>query len=303
MRVLVTGGTGFIGSLLTRKLAAAGHEVTILTRSARSREAAPVAGFRYLQGDPTTPGPWQDAVAESDAVYNLAGKSIFERWTSEIKARIRGSRITTTRNVVEGLARHTASRPVLISASAVGYYGFRGDEILDESGRPGSDFLSELSQDWEKEAMRANESGARVVIARFGIVMGEGGGALGQMVPIFKKYVGGPLGKGTQWFSWIHREDLVDALLFALERSDLSGPVNCTSPNPVRNKELAHALGEALGRPAVVPTPGFMVKLALGEFGSVLLEGQRVIPRKLLDAGFRFTFPHLKEALEDILKE
>jgi len=301
MRIFITGGTGFIGSFLTRKLTEEGHEVTILTRSASKEESA--AGVRYVGGDPTEPGPWQKIVAESDAVFNLAGKSIFERWNSEVKAQIRRSRILTTRNVVDGLAARKASQAVLISASAVGYYGFRGDEELDENAKPGKDFLSELSQDWEGEAERAREFGVRVAITRFGIVMGKGGGALSQMVPVFKKYVGGPLGKGTQWFSWIHEEDLIAALMFAFERSDLSGPVNCTAPNPVRNEELAKTLGETLNRPAVVPTPAFMVKLALGEFGSVLLKGQRVIPRKLLDAGFEFRFPLLKAALENILRD
>jgi len=189
-----------------------------------------------------------------------------------------------------------------ISTSAVGYYGFRGDEELTEESSPGKDFLAQLAVDWEKEALRAKDRGVRVVLTRFGIVLGEEGGALGQMIPLFKKDLGGPLGSGKQWFSWIHREDLIRAMLFLFEHTEISGPVNLTAPNPVRNKDLAAAIGKAMRRPAFMRVPGFMLRLALGEFGSVLLEGQRVIPQRLLQSGFQFQYARIDEALAKIVE-
>jgi uncharacterized protein (TIGR01777 family) len=184
----------------------------------------------------------------------------------------------------------------------VGYYGFHGDEALDEAGYPGHDFLAELATDWEASAREAEAHGARVVLCRFGIVLGRRGGALGQMLPFFRKYMGSPLGHGKQWFSWIHEADLVKIPLFLIEKKDLTGPVNCTAPHPVTNRELTRVLGEVLDRPTFLPpVPGFVIKLIMGEFGSVLLKGQRVLPGRLLEAGFQFQFPHLREALQDLL--
>jgi uncharacterized protein (TIGR01777 family) len=190
----------------------------------------------------------------------------------------------------------------LFSTSAVGYYGFQGDELLTEESPPGKDFLAQLAQDWEKEAFRAGGKGCRVVITRFGNVLGEKGGALSQMIPLFGKYLGGPIGSGNQWFSWIQIEDLTRAFLFLLDHPEISGPVNLTSPNPVRNRILAKALGRAMCRPSFLPAPGFMLKLILGEFGSVLLEGQRVIPQKLIKSGFQFRYPEIDQALRRALQ-
>ncbi|HQH17842.1 MAG TPA: TIGR01777 family oxidoreductase, partial [Smithella sp.] len=187
------------------------------------------------------------------------------------------------------------------STSAVGYYGFHQDEELTESSPAGTDFLARLARDWESEAMNAQTKGARVVITRFGIVLGKDGGALGQMIPLFKFFLGGPLGSGRQWFSWVHMQDLVEAFIFLLGKKEISGPVNLCSPEPVRNKELGSAIGRVLHRPSFMPAPGFMIKLILGEFGSVLLEGQRVIPEKLLDAGYQFRYPGIDEALKNIV--
>jgi hypothetical protein len=190
---------------------------------------------------------------------------------------------------------------MLCSTSAVGYYGFRGDEEITEEGASGDDFLASVCVDWENEAEKAADKGARVAITRFGIVLGKTGGALGQMIPAFKKFVGGPLGSGTQWFSWIHMEDLLNAFIFVLENHAISGPVNFCSPNPVRNRDLAKALGQVLKRPSFLTTPGFMLRLVLGEFGSVLLEGQRAVPAKLLKHGFLFQYPDITEALNEVV--
>ncbi|HMK52890.1 MAG TPA: TIGR01777 family oxidoreductase, partial [Thermodesulfobacteriota bacterium] len=244
---------------------------------------------------------WQEAIKTHDAVINLAGASIFSKWTEEHKKAIRESRVNTTRNIVEGMPSHPERPFTLFSTSAVGYYGFCADEERTEESPPGNDFLARTAVEWEGEALKAREKGARVVITRFGIVMGEKGGALSQMIPLFKKYIGGPIGSGKQWFSWVHIKDLVEAFVFLIKHPEISGPVNVCSPNPVRNRDLAKALGKALHRPSFFPAPGFMVKLVLGEFGSVILEGQRVIPKRLLENGFVFRYPDIGKALQGIL--
>jgi uncharacterized protein len=300
MKFFITGGTGFVGKGLTQRFIEAGHEVTLLTRSLRKFGFHPPE-ISLVEGDPTRKGEWQKFVQEHDVVINLAGASIFSRWTAEMKRVLRESRILTTRNLVETLDGSRVK--TFFSASAVGYYGFHEDEELTELSTSGRDFLAQLAFDWEKEARKAEGYGIRVVLTRFGIVLGEEGGALGQMIPMFKRYLGGPLGGGRQWFSWIHREDLTQAFLFLLEKRETSGPVNFTAPNPVRNRDLAAALGKVLNRPARMPAPGFVLRLVLGEFGSVLLKGQKVIPQKLLQSGFPFRHPTITEALEEILKK
>jgi len=302
MKILITGGTGFVGTQLTSRLIQDGHEVTILSRSAKRSGEVP-RGISYLQGDPTQKGPWQEAIKNHDGVINLAGASIFAKWTEEYKKAIRESRVSTTRNIVEGIPSHPQKPFTLFSTSAVGYYGFCGDEELTEESPHGEDFLARMAVEWEGEALKAKERGARVVITRFGIVMGEKGGALSQMIPLFKKYIGGPIGSGKQWFSWVHIKDLSEAFAFLLKHPEISGPVNVCAPNPVRNKDLAKALGKVLHRPSFVPAPGFMVKLVLGEFGSVILEGQRVIPKRLLESGFAFQYSDIDKALQGIVGE
>jgi len=300
MKILLTGGTGFVGTQLTSRLAEDGNEVTILTRSEKRPEKGP-AGVYHLQGDPTQKGPWQEAIKSHDAIINLAGASIFSKWTEEHKKAIRESRVRTTQNIVEGIPPHPQKKMILFSTSAVGYYGFCGDEERIEDSPPGNDFLARIAVEWEGEALKAKEKGARVVITRFGIVIGEKGGALSQMIPLFKKYLGGPIGSGKQWFSWVHIKDLAEAFVFLMNRPEISGPVNVCSPNPVRNRDLAKALGKALHRPSFIPAPGFMVKWVLGEFGSVILEGQRVIPRRLLENGFVFQHADIEKALQGIV--
>jgi uncharacterized protein (TIGR01777 family) len=300
VKILITGGTGFVGTRLTSRLIQDGNDVTVLTRSARG-PGEEAAGISYLQGDPSRQGPWQEAVKDHDAVVNLAGASIFSKWTDEQKRAIRESRVSTTRNIVEGISSHPEKRTLLFSASAVGYYGFCGDEELIEASPPGSDFLARVAVEWEGEAVKGARKGARVVIGRFGIILGERGGAFSQMIRLFKNYVGGPIGSGKQWFSWIHINDIARAFEFVLEHPEISGPVNMCSPHPVRNRDLAKALGKALHRPSFLAAPGFMVKLVLGEFGSVILEGQRVVPERLLTRGFSFRYPDIENALRNIL--
>ncbi|MFH1057844.1 MAG: TIGR01777 family oxidoreductase [Pseudomonadota bacterium] len=301
MDIFVTGGSGFVGRALCAGLRDQGHQVTVLTRSAQAAAALP-AGVGSCLGDPTLPGPWQGEAARPRGFFNLAGASIFHRWTADYKRLILDSRLKTTRHLVQAIGmRQTGDQAVLVSASAVGYYGFRGDEELDESSPAGEDFLASVCRAWEHEAQGAEAFGARVVRARFGIVLGESGGALEKMLPLFRLGLGGPLGSGRQWFSWVHRRDLAAALLSCLADARLTGPVNCTAPHPVTNRTLAQAMGRALGRPAFLPAPGFAIRLALGELGSVLLNGQRVLPRTLLAAGFAFSQPDLAGALADIL--
>lgn len=300
MRILMTGGTGFIGTSLAARLAQDGHAITVLVRSGEQARGG-MPGVSFVEGDPTRRGGWQEIIGRHDAAVNLAGASIFTKWTPEQKKVIRESRLTTTRHLVEGI-RVAPERPfTLFSTSAVGYYGFHEDEILTEDAPPGNDFLATLAVDWEREALRAREKGARVVVTRFGIVLGRNGGAVGQMIPLFRNFVGGPIGSGRQWFSWVHMKDLTEVFAFLLNHPDIDGPVNVCAPNPVRNKDLARALGKALHRPSFLPAPAFMIRLVLGEFGSVILKGQRVVPRRLTGSGFAFTYPTIEQALASIV--
>lgn len=301
MKIFLTGGTGFVGTFLSRQLAVAGHTVTILTRQANP-PAAPQDNIRFITGDPKETGPWMAEVAQHDWVINLAGSSIFSKWTGDAKKMLYDSRVLTTRNLVAALAAGDR-RQLFCSTSAPGYYGPRGDEELIEASPPGTDFLAGLARDWEAEALKAQELGVRTVITRFGIVLGKGGGMLGELVPVFKKFVGGPVGSGEQWLSFIHQEDLARAYLFLPEHPDLTGPVNFTSPNPVRNRDFAQALGKALGRPSFMPAPAFMMRLVLGELAEVVLTGQKILPQRLLEAGFQFLYPTIDQALKNLLAE
>jgi uncharacterized protein (TIGR01777 family) len=303
MKIFITGGSGFVGSFLTKKLVEKGHAVTILTRKIKPGRTLP-DGAAFAEGDPTKPGAWQGNVAGHDAVINLAGASIFSRWTKGYKKEIYNSRIPTTNNLVEALKGRKGKETHLLSTSAIGYYGFHGDEELGEDDKAGADFLANLAVSWESAALKAKEYGVRVVLCRFGVVLGKNGGALAQLLPIFKWYLGAPLGSGKQWFSWIHEQDLANIFLFLLEHKEVEGPVNCSAPQPVRNKEMTKILGKALNKPTFFPpVPGFALKLMQGEFANVLVKGQRVIPKKLSDYGYQFEFSTLKEALGDLLRE
>ena len=301
MKIFMTGGTGFVGTYLAGQLIREGHKVTILTPSLTGAELK-MEGLTYLAGNPTIKGPWQDSVRAYDVIINLAGASIFSRWTEAQKKILLSSRIDTTRHLVEALP-NDSNHIIFFSTSAVGYYGFHEDEELTESSPAGDDFLAHLARDWEVEALRAQTKGARVILTRFGIVLGKNGGALGQMIPLFKYFIGGPLGSGRQWFSWVHMADLAQAFIFLLAHKEISGAINLCSPNPVRNKDLGKAIGKVLHRPSFLPAPGFMIELILGEFGSVLLRGQRVIPRRLLDASFKFRYPDIEAALKSVIED
>jgi uncharacterized protein (TIGR01777 family) len=297
MKVLMTGASGFVGNHLSRHLLAKGWAVTGTGTSRQS----PLPGedrFTWLNADTTTPGDWQTAAATADVIVNLAGRTIFKRWSKAYKQQMLDSRILTTRNLVAALPPD--SRTIFLSTSAVGYYGSRGEEILTETSTPGADFLADLSLDWEKEALAAGAKGARVALMRFGIVLAAGGGALGKMVPAFRMFAGGPVGDGRHWFPWIHMADLVGAIELLINRKDLDGPFNLVSPNPQRNGDFAKTLGKVLGRPAVLPAPAFMLRLMLGEMGGTLLSSQRAVPERLQQAGFDFQFPDAAGALTDL---
>jgi uncharacterized protein (TIGR01777 family) len=300
MKILIIGASGFVGSRLTQDLLESGNAVTGVARSA-PKTATTHPNHRFIAADTTRPAEWMKALAEADAVVNLAGRSIFQRWTDTTKQEMRDSRILTTRHVVQGLP---AGKPVvLVSASGVGYYGNRGDDVLTEDTPAGDDFLARLSVDWEREALAASAKGARVVLARLGVVLGKGGGAMSRMIPAFKFFVGGPIGSGRQWFPWIHLQDLSAAILFLLERPEISGPVNLCAPDPVTNRDLAAALGRALHRPACMPAPAFMVRMALGEFAAVLLGSQRAVPKKLLQHHFSFRHPDILSAVQAVVHD
>jgi len=303
MKVFITGGTGFVGSHLTKQLVQKGFHVTVLTRSDSTARLFPES-VRLIQGDPSQPGSWQDKLSESAAVINLAGASIFQRWNAKSKRIIRESRIATTRNIVTAIAQRKEDNIDLINASAVGFYGHSGEEPCDENHPPGSDFLASVTREWETEALKAHEYGARVVLCRFGIVLGSKEGAMGKMLPFFRWGMGARLGSGCQWFSWIHQEDISRIFPFVLENKDIRGALNCTAPHPVQNKYFTKALAKAVKRPLVIPLlPGFLLKIALGEFSETLLKGQKVIPKILMGKGFSFQFPDVESALHDLAKE
>jgi hypothetical protein len=298
MHVFITGGLGFVGRHLSQTLLDEGHTVTASGRT-RNPRGIDHPEFHYLSADTTREGAWQETAQKVDAAVNLAGVSIFNYWTESHKQKMVDSRILTTRNLVGALTAGTAK--VLCSASAVGYYGHRGDGELTEAHPPGDDFLARLAVDWEKEARAAETQGVRVTLARFGIVLDRDGGAMEKMLPAFRLFVGGPLGDGRQWFPWIHRQDLVDAMMFCLTGDEVRGPVNFCAPEPVRNETLAKTLGDVLNRPAIMRVPGFVIRKALGDLGDALLSSQRAVPERLQQLGFRFNYPDLRSALEDIV--
>jgi uncharacterized protein (TIGR01777 family) len=300
MKILITGGSGFVGSNLTDFLLNRGHRVIAIGRS-EPQNAVDRANYHFVAADTTCKGPWQKELTDADAVVNLAGATIFRRWTKKYKKQIYDSRILTTRNVVEALP--SDSNLTLCSASGAGYYGSRRDDILKEDEKAGNDFLAGVSVDWEQEALLASAKGVRVAIMRFGVILGKNGGAMSKLIPAFKMFVGGPLGDGNQWFPWLHLDDLMSAIEFVLDHQEVSGPLNFCGPNPVRNRELARALGEVLGRPSFMPAPAFMIRLAAGEFGDVFLGSQRTLPDKLLNHGYSFKYPEIKGAIEAIVAQ
>jgi len=295
MKIAVTGATGLIGAALCERLRQEGNDVLVITRRENSSSPFTVVHWNPERGELDT-----RSLEGVDAVVHLAGETIAERWTREKKERIRTSRVAGTRFLVDGLKRLSKRPSVLIGSSAVGFYGNRGDEELDEGSPPGTGFLPEICQAWEAEVARASELGMRAVRLRTGIVLSTKGGALAKMLLPFKLGLGGPVGSGSQWMSWIHIDDVVGGYHFALHHSDLSGAANLTAPQPVRNADFTRALGRALGRPAFLPAPGFALKLIFGEMAQdLLLDGQRVLPRRLESAGYQFQHTGVDDALAD----
>jgi hypothetical protein len=305
MRVFVTGGTGLVGTRLVRQLTARKDEVVLLTRRPGAARDRFGTGVEVVEGDPTKAGGWMEAVDRCDAVINLAGENIFnKRWRQRFRELLHSSRVEGTANVVAALARRPhrddGSPKVLVNASAIGYYGVHGDEEITEESPPGNDFLASICIEWEKKANEGQALGLRVALVRVGIVLDREGGALAKMLTPFKLFVGGPVGSGRQWMSWIHHEDMVGLFLLGLDHSQATGPINGTAPNPVTNKQFAKALGKAMHRPSFFKTPGFMLRLTLGKVAEVITTGQRVLPKKALQLGYQFRFPELDAALADI---
>ncbi len=299
MKIFVTGGTGFVGTYLVPYLERNGHQITLLVRPGAQRQRLLPEGAEIVEGDPMQVGPWWDAVGDCAAAINLVGESIQGRWTHTKKDQIRQSRMVPLRHLVKALPREQPF--TLVSASAVGYYGDTGDREVEESAPAGNDFLAELAETWEDRAESARNAQTRVFTTRFGLVLGARGGALGEMMKAMRRFMGGILGSGNQWVSWIHQEDLARAMLFLLENAKADGPYNFSSPNPVRQAEIARTLSRLLHRPAGIPTPGAAVRFALGGFADAVLFSQRMVPRRLLDGGFEFRHPTLPEALQEIL--
>jgi uncharacterized protein len=299
MHVVVSGGTGFIGTRLTSALVARGHGVTVLTRDAsRSRDELhpKIAVVSWAPG-----ASWEGVVDGADAIVNLAGTNLATRWTKAAKDRIVKSRLGALERLHAAVENAKTRPAVLASASAVGYYGPHGDEELTEEAAPGSGFLATTCVEWEAAARRFTDLGLRVVNPRIGVVLGAEGGALPKMLLPFKAGLGGPVGSGKQWMSWIHADDLVALVIDVLEKPAASGPVNATAPNPARNEDFSKTLGRVLHRPVLMKVPAPALKLLLGEMSSVLLEGQRVLPKRAQELGFQFRHTELDEALRDVL--
>ncbi len=300
MNILITGASGFVGTHLTRFFIQNGDSV-VGVDAEPTTEFAERHNYRFIGADTTRPGAWQEAILDADIIINLAGRNIFNYWTERYKEAIHDSRILTTRRVVEAINRDRET--VLCNASAVGYYGNGGDTVLREDSDSGDDFLAEVCREWEAEAAAAEARGARVVMTRFGLVMGSGGGALSKMIPAFKFYVGGPLGSGKHWMPWIHIDDLARAMAFVVQDKEIQGPINFCAPEPVQNAQFSRTLGKVLHRPAFLRIPEFAVKTLLSELGETMLSSQRAVPDRLIRSGFTFDYPDIQTALEQILNE
>ena len=306
MKVAITGATGFVGTRLVEQLRAEGHQMLVFTRNPeRAQRIFPRSAYPSLEivgYTPTESGSWQRALAGCDGVVNLAGASIAEgRWTPQRKQEIINSRVRGTEKLVEAIFQADPKPSVLVNSSAVGYYGTSETATFDETSPPGDDFLAQVCQAWESAAEKVKEAGTRLVIVRTGIVLGMGG-ALGKMLTPFKLFAGGPLGSGRQWFSWIHRDDLVKLMIFSLTHPEVEGVVNGTAPNPVRMGQLCNTLGEVLNRPSWLPVPDFALETLLGDSAKLVLEGQQVIPKRTVSYNFDYQYPTVKPALENIVR-
>ncbi len=299
MKIVVSGGTGFIGRALVAELCGAGHQVVVLARKPGSPS---FPNEQRVEWNARSAGPWRQHLRDAQAVVNLAGEPIAEkRWTSARKRQLLDSRLSATRCLVDGLMAEATRPPVLISASGIGYYGVGGARALGEEAPLGQGFLADLSARWEAEAQRAAQAGARVVLLRIGMVLERDGGALAKMLLPFRLYAGGPVLPGTQWVSWIHRQDLIGLILWALATPSVAGPVNAVAPEAVTMKTFCEVLGRVLHRPSWLPVPELALKVALGELGTLLTTGQRVEPTKAQAGGYQFVYPTLEAALQAIV--
>ena len=306
MKIAITGATGFVGSRLVERLISQGHKLVVLSRSVqRAQKVFPATAFKNLEivgYTSTVSGDWQNAINGCDAVVNLAGEPIAEgRWTPERKEIILNSRKLGTQKIVEAIGNADSKPTVLVNASAIGYYGTSQTAIFDETSSAGNDFLAQVTTEWESEAEKVKDLGVRLVVLRFGIVLGMGG-ALGKMITPFKLFAGGPLGDGQQWFSWIHVDDVVGLILQALNNSQMKGIYNATAPEPVRMSQFCDTMGKVMNRPSWLPVPGFALEALLGEAATVVLQGQQVLPKRTLESGFEYKYRKLQSALEGILK-
>ena len=302
MNIILAGGTGLIGKELLNQLIEKKHTVTLLKRNSKDI-SSPSPFMRVEIWDGKNLGNWVTAFDDADAVINLSGEPIAaKRWTSSQKEKILSSRIDSTRAIVSAIKESKKKPTVLVNASAVGYYGNVESGDVTELHEKGKGFLADVCARWEDEALQAEQLGVRVALLRTGIVLGKDEGALKKMLPPFQFFVGGPLGSGKQWFPWIHVEDEIQIILFALENKNISGAINLSSPTPVTNKEFSSLLAKAIHRPSLFPVPSFVLRMMLGEMSEMLLGGQKIIPQKLLQNGYKFLFPQLEESLKDILK-
>lgn len=306
MKVAIAGATGFVGSRLVERLHSEGHSVLVLARdSERARRIFPASAYPNLEivgYSPSESGDWQHSIGGCDGVVNLAGVPIAEeRWTAARQQAILDSRKLTTAKLVEAIANANPKPSVLVSASAIGYYGTSETAEFEENSPGGDDFLAAVCKEWESAAEKVKNTGTRLVILRLGIVLGMGG-ALAKMLPPFRLFAGGPIGTGKQWFSWIHRDDVVNLILYALQNPQVEGVLNATAPHPVRMNELCQILGEVLQRPSWLPVPSFALELLLGDGAKVVLEGQQVLPKRTLLSGFQYEYPQLRAAIEEIVK-
>ena len=298
MKVLITGGRGFVGKNLTKVLLDKGFQVVSISRAASFNEIQH-ENFRYISANTIEPGSWQDELKDTDVVINLAGANIFRYWTQKYKRQMYDSRIYTTRNLVDALPKER--KITFISTSAVGFYGDRGEDTLNETEPVGDDYLAKICEDWEAEAFKAKSDNVRVLIARFGVVAEKSGGAMKMMIPPFKFFVGGPLANGQQWFPWIHLTDLMNAIVFLMDNSTAQGIFNFCAPNSIRNKDMSRTIGKLLKRPSFFVVPRFAINLALGELGSLVLNSQRAVPENLQKLGFEFQYQDFETAMVDIL--
>jgi uncharacterized protein (TIGR01777 family) len=299
MKLVIAGASGFIGSMLVERLWQRGDALVLLSRKPRSPAAAP--NTKWLVWGLGESGGWEESIDGADGIVNLAGEGIAEkRWTERQKEIIRSSRIDSTCALVRAIAKAKAKPKFLINASAVGYYGARGDETLTEESAPGKDYLARVCIAWEEEARKAQNHGVRVALVRTGIVLAKGKGALAKMVPPFKFFVGGPLGSGKQWMPWIHIEDEIGLILFLIENANAQGSFNATAPNPVTMEEFCGVLGKVLNRPSWASVPASALTLLLGEMADMLLAGQRALPKGAEKLGYNFKHPTITEALESL---